>query len=222
MSDDDQTNGGDMGGVDLEDHATNMANAHKDLCGMAGIDDHVGHYEDATQGDDEAEMGGDDPNAAGGGDMSGGDDMQMGRRTGNLRKNRRTRPADVNALVERAVGKALGPITKSLDELRASLAGGLAPRNENGDPGTRMEKAATVFGGDPLAKAPGEGSLEKSYADLSAEYAPLKKRADEIIGKLDNRIKLTPEEEVERNRIGKEMSRIEVKMGQIRKQAAQV
>jgi hypothetical protein len=227
MSDDDQTNGGDMGGVDLEGHATNMANAHKDLCGMAGIDDDVGHYQQATADPDDPGADNTDGGEGGGGAQG---DIQMGRRTGNLRKNGRGRAmsqGQIDKLVEKAVGSALTPITKALDEMRAALSGGgaLAPRNETGDPGTRIEKTLqAILGGKPGDAALGgdaEGSMAKRYTDLEKDLAEKKARGAVLIKKQQYG-KLTQDEVIEADQLRKDMSRVETELGEMRRVAAGV
>lgn len=216
MDDSDKTTGNDMGGIDLEQHATNMAKAHKDLSHMAGIDDDEAHYKKATAEPGEGDMGGNSGDIAGGASGGTPSEMAMARRAGNLRKG-----ADLDKLIEKAVGDKLGAITASIEAIRSALGGGaLAPRNESGEPGEPIKKTLQLVMGDPMKKSASDGSMEKRYADLEAEYAPMKKRQGELIAKREARFKLTPEEEIEAQRLAKDMGRIEVAQSEMRKQAA--
>jgi hypothetical protein len=225
MSDDDMANADDMGGTDWEDHATNAANMHKDMCDAAGIDDHVGHYEDATRGDDDMDDATMDDNGAGNGD----DDMQMSRRTGNLRKNRRNgrvRSTNIDARIEKAVGSRLTAFAKTLDDIKASLGTGgataLSARRESGAPIAKTINQ--VLGTAPVSGGAGaeEGGLAGRYQALEKSHAELNEKAQKLIAKSDMGHKLSPEEDVERVNLGKQMGRIEVELGELRRTAAGV
>jgi hypothetical protein len=217
---------GDMANIDLEDHATNMANAHRDLCKMAGIDDHVGHYEDATEGDDD-QGGGDGDGMLDTGDES-GDDLQMGRRSGNLRKNRRkNRSRSLSEReVQKRIDKALGEqkatldaaMAKTLDEIKKSVGGGalLAPRKDGieGEPLTKTIGEIVGQDGDRLSK----GSAGR-YQALAKRKSELDDRAKYFIEKMDRKQRFTNDEDIERSNVQRELTRVEVEMAQLAQNA---
>jgi hypothetical protein len=219
--------------IDLEDHATNMANAHRDLCKMAGIDDHVGHYEDATMGDDQGDM--DD---AGDGQQpdtgAEGADMQMGRgfgrRGGNLTKaaaRRRARrggasEADIQARIDKAVGNATAAMASKIDDLTKALGNGsqIQPRNAaaSGE-GTPIEKTVgdLLGNGDGLSK----GSAGH-YRALLEKKASLDTEIATTLAKMKSGHKLTPEEDIRRQALGREITRVEVELSDLASKAASV
>jgi hypothetical protein len=215
----------DMGNIDLEDHATNAANMHRDLCKMAGIDDHVGHYEDATEGDDDAQDMDDD----GIGDQ-GADDgqIQMSRRTGSLRKrramrNRRKSEAEIQKRIDKAVGDATKTLAAKVDELTKSLGGGaaVAPRKgAEGEAGTPISKTVgDVVGenGEKLEKGSGA-----RYRELAKRLGELNTEKDGFIAKMNSRVRLSNDEIVRKDQVLRELTRVEVEMSELASNAQAV
>jgi hypothetical protein len=216
---------GDMANIDLEDHATNMANAHRDLCKMAGIDDHVGHYEDATEGDDDQAGGGDGDGQLDTGDDS-GNDLQMGRRSGRLRKNRRMRrngrlsEAEVQNRIDKALGDQKIAFAAQIDEIKKAVSGGtqLAPRKDGveGEPVTKTV-GELVGDGDRLSK----GSAGR-YQALVKRKSELDDRAKYFIEKMTRKQRFTNDEDIERSNVQRELTRVEVEMAQLAQSAQAV
>jgi hypothetical protein len=215
----------DLANIDLEDHATNMANAHKDLCTMSGIDDHVGHYEDATQGDDDAQQDGDgqiDTGADGG-------DMAMSRRSGNMRKSgrrtRRTSDRDIQKRIDAALGKQASTMqaafASQIDEIKKSIGAGAQNQTRKGadGEGTPLEKTVGDLVGDGANLSKGSSGR---YTELVKAKAETDAKIETMLAKMKSGHKLSTTEDIERQQLGKQSTRIDVEMSELAARALTV